>query len=157
MMASKPRKRKRVILTIEDKLEICELVHKGRTMTSVSEEYEIGRPTVHDIVKSEDKLKTFQTELEDNDCGKKRRAIRRSDLPELDKATYLWFVQQRCQVHCVSHGKACEALETVLQYLEEQPEVSVSTMVLLNGLLMKTTTRRAKSLIQTKISGYFKS
>ena len=41
----------------------------------------------------------------------------------------------------------CEAPETVLQYLEEQPEVSVSTMVLLNGLLMKTTARRAKALI----------
>ena len=57
----------------------------------------------------------------------------------------------------MSHGKACEALETVLQYLEEQPEVSVTIMVLLNGLLMKTTARRAKALIQTKISGYFKS
>ena len=33
----------------------------------------------------------------------------------------------------------CEALETVLQYLEEQPEVSESTMVLLNGLMMKAT------------------
>ena len=52
-------------------------------MTSVSEEYGIERPTVHDIVKSEDKLKTIQTELEGNDCAKKRRAIRRSDLPEL--------------------------------------------------------------------------
>ena len=51
----------------------------------------------------------------------------------------------------------CKALETVLQYLEEQPEVSVSIIVLLNGLLMKTTARRAKALIQTKISGYFKS
>ena len=40
-------------------------------MTSVSEEYGIGRPTVRDIVKSEDKLKTFQTELEGNDCAKK--------------------------------------------------------------------------------------
>ena len=130
-------------------------MHKGSTTTSVSEEYRIGRPTVHDIVKSEDKLKTFQTELED-DCAKKQRAIRRSHLPELDKAMYLWFEQQRCQIHCVLHGKACEALETVLQYQEEQPEVSVSTMVLLNGLLMKTA-RRAKALIQTKISGYFKS
>ena len=52
----------------------------------------------------------------------------------------------------------CEAVETVLQYLEEQPEVSVHTMVLLNGLMMmKTTARRVKALIQTKISGYFKS
>ena len=40
-------------------------------MTSVSEEYGIGRPTVHNIVKSEDKLRTFQTELKDNDCAKK--------------------------------------------------------------------------------------
>ena len=95
MMASKPQKKKRVVSTIEDKLELYELVCKGRNMTSVSEEYD-GRPTVHNIVKSEDKLKTFQTELED-DCAKKRRAIRRSDLPELDKATHLWFVQQRCQ------------------------------------------------------------
>lgn len=37
-------------------------------MTGVADEYEIGRPTVHDIVKSEGKLRCFQSELQDNNC-----------------------------------------------------------------------------------------
>lgn len=48
-------------------------------MTSIAEEYRIGRPTVHDIFKSEDKLRCFQSELHDNNCTKKQRAIRMSD------------------------------------------------------------------------------
>ena len=60
-------------------------------------------------------------------------------------------IYDSCAYSTVSVVMCCqieyEAPETVLQYLEEQPEVSVSAMVLLNGLLMKTTARRAKSWI----------
>ena len=34
-----------------------------------------------------------------------------------------------------SHSQACQALETVLVYLEQQPEIPMSTTVLLNSFL----------------------
>ena len=42
----------------------------------------------------------------------------------------------------VSHSQACQALETVLVYLEQQPEISMSTTVLLNSLLTETARKR---------------
>ena len=90
-------------------------------------------------------------------------ARERSDnwLPQPDNWAGNTVVYDYCAYSAVSviHVSSikCEALETVLQYLEEQPEVSISTMGLLHGLLIKTTPRRAKALIQTKISGDIKS
>ena len=96
-MATKAGKRKRVVLTIQDKLKICKLVRSGRGLASVAAEFDIGKTTVHDIMKSEAKLQTFSTEIQEGDCIKKRKIVRRSAFDELDKAVYLWFVQQRCK------------------------------------------------------------
>ena len=95
--AASGKKRKRVVLTIEDKLKICDLVKNGRSMTSAAAEFNVGKSTVHDIVKNQAKLQTFLTEIQDGDCIKKRRIVRRANLEALDKAVYLWFVQQRCK------------------------------------------------------------
>ena len=87
-------KRKHVVLTISDKLKICQLVKSGRTFQSVADEYDIGKSTVHNIVKNKEKLYEFQKEIEDGDCIKKRKTVKKADLLALDKAVYLWFVQQ---------------------------------------------------------------
>ncbi len=48
-------------------------------MTSVAQQFNVGRLTVHDIVKNEAKLKRFVTEIEERDCIKKRKIVRRPD------------------------------------------------------------------------------
>ena len=40
-------------------------------------------------------------EIQDGDCIKKRRIVRRSNFEELDKGVYHCFIQQRCK------GKKC--------------------------------------------------
>ncbi len=85
------------MLTIEEKLKICESIRKGLSMTSVAQQFNVGRSTVHDIVKNEAKLKRFATEIEEGDCIKKRKIVRRPEFSELDKA----FVQQRCKDLCI--------------------------------------------------------
>ena len=55
----------------------------------------------------------------------------------------------------VSHSQACQALETVLVYLEQQPEIPMSTTVLLNSLLTQTARKRFQTLKQTRVSDYF--
>ena len=76
------------MLSIGDKLKI-------RALQSVASEFNVGKSTVHDIVKSEEKLQAFQKEITDGNCVKKQKTVKRADLTELDKAVYLWSVQQR--------------------------------------------------------------
>ncbi len=40
------------MLSIEDKLTICETVRKGQSMTSVAQQFNVGKSTLHDIVKN---------------------------------------------------------------------------------------------------------
>ena len=96
-VAAVGKKRKRVVLTIEEKLKVCDLVESGKSLTSVALEFNMLKSTVHDIVKNKEKLRSFLTEVQEGDCIKKRRVVRRADLDKLDKAVYLWFVQQRCK------------------------------------------------------------
>ena len=56
----------------------------------------------------------------------------------------------------VSHAKACEALQTVLMYLEQQPTAPMGTkVIILNGLLLETAKKRVMNQRQTKINDYF--
>ena len=55
----------------------------------------------------------------------------------------------------VTHAQACEAAEILLKYLEQQPDIPVSSTILLNGLLMQAVRKRASSLKQTKLDNYF--
>ena len=91
------RKRKRIVLTISDKLKICEMVSNGRSLTSVAKEFDTSKSTIHDIVNNQDKLQTLLTEIQDGGCINNRRIVRRADLVPLEKAVYMWFVQLRCK------------------------------------------------------------
>ena len=64
------RKRKRTVLTIEEKLKIIELYEKKRSLASVAAEFVVGKSIVHDIVRSQEKLKTFYVEVQDYECFK---------------------------------------------------------------------------------------
>ena len=104
-------------MTIEDKLKICDMVKNGRSLTSVAAEFNVGKSTVHNIVKNKAKLETVLTEIQDGDCTKKRQFVRRANLDALDKAVYLWFVQQRCKGTSISGpllmGKALQLFPLV--------------------------------------------
>ena len=74
------------LVVVLDKLKICKLSDLGRSLSTIAAEY---KSTVHDIVKSREKL---QMEIEDSDCVKKRKIVSKADYPELYKAVYHWFV-----------------------------------------------------------------
>ena len=88
-------KRKRVVITIDNKLKIYQLVKAGRTLQKVADEYNVGKLTIRDITKSEEKLKVSKKKLQK--CIKKRKTVKQADFSELDKAVYLRFIQQRCK------------------------------------------------------------
>lgn len=95
MSTAHPQKRKRALLSVADKLQVCDEVRKGLSYARVSDKFSIGKSTVRDIVKSEEKLRCFQSQLQDEDWSKRRCIVRLADFPDVDKAVCLWFVQER--------------------------------------------------------------
>ncbi len=51
----------------------------------------------------------------------------------------------------ISHTKACQALEVILSYAEEQPDIPMSTSLIINGLLAQASKKKAKTLCQKSI------
>ena len=83
-------KRKRKVVSIEKKLEICSRLEMGQSYTSLSKEYGLRKSTMHDIVQSEDRLTEYAMEIQ-HASGPKRSIIRRFKYYKLDKALHLWF------------------------------------------------------------------
>ena len=54
------KKRKRVALTIENKLEVCKMVNNNVPKSFIMEQFSIGRSTLYDILKSEEKFKNLK-------------------------------------------------------------------------------------------------
>ena len=52
-------KRKRVVLTLEKKLAILDRLSKGETQAAIAHEYGIGKATVYDLKKNENKIKLY--------------------------------------------------------------------------------------------------
>ncbi len=54
------KKRKRVQLTIENKLKVCEMVKKNVPKSVIMSQFSIGKSTLNDILRSEEKFKKFR-------------------------------------------------------------------------------------------------
>ena len=91
-------KRKRVVLSVEDKLKVCELNRKKVPRTEIMHQFNIGLSTVKDILKSEEKLKSFKlakTEMGISKSTKTVKSMKTGMFAKLDDALYIWFRQQR--------------------------------------------------------------
>uniref|UniRef100_A0A1B6KBL0 HTH psq-type domain-containing protein n=1 Tax=Graphocephala atropunctata TaxID=36148 RepID=A0A1B6KBL0_9HEMI len=91
-------KRKRVVLTIHQKLEIIEHLEKGRSAKSVANEYNVGEQTVKDLKKKKMDLLKFASAAESSLGLKKRKKMKKATFKTLDKAMLDWFTQQRSMV-----------------------------------------------------------
>ena len=89
------RKRKRVTLSIEQKIKVLEKLDRGISNTAIASEYSSGKSTVTDIQKSRSKTTQFAAEAQDSSSFKKRCIVRRADDDQFDKAMHLWFTQER--------------------------------------------------------------
>ena len=90
-------KRKRQVLSIEQKLEICRRLRGGASITALSKELEIGKSTIYDIKRNEEKLNSFATKMDCTEGSLKRKTMKLASDTKLDDALYLWFAQKRSQ------------------------------------------------------------
>ena len=91
-------KRKRVLLTVADKLEVCRLAKQNVPKSLLMNQYNIGKSTLNDILRNEDKLKKFKAEKEGlgiPGAAETAKQIKGGNFDKLDSALYIWFRQQR--------------------------------------------------------------
>jgi len=105
-----PRKiserRKRVVLTIKQKLQLIEEFEKGESATKLAEKYGIGVQTVRDINKNKRKLEEFARDCDSGVGPSKRKSMKMSSYEGLDLALLQWFNQKRAEGIPVS-GPMC--------------------------------------------------
>lgn len=97
------QKRKRVTVTIQQKLDIIEKLEKGVKTKHIAAEYNLGSSTIHDIKKNKEKLLKFSSQMANSIIGiDQRHSMRESPFALLDKAVLHWFNQERANNHPIS-------------------------------------------------------
>ena len=84
--ASCSRKRKRTVVSLETKLGILDRLKKGEIQAQLASEYGVGKSTVADIKKNEEKIRNFATTMDSLAMSKKRKVMRLADNDKLDQA-----------------------------------------------------------------------
>ena len=95
-MSERPAKRRRVELSLDDKVKI---INKYKslpkpTLQSLSDSFGIGKSTVSNIIKKRD---TYKSQYENNANGSKRRFNNACKFDRLNKLVWQWFCQARAK------------------------------------------------------------
>ena len=117
-------KRKRVVLTIQQKLEVIKLLDSSISYTIICEKFGIGRSTVSDIKSNREKLLKFNMELKEMGTKRDVKVMKLGDDPLLDKAVYVWFRQKRMEGVPVSGPLLCEKAMDLYKTLHKDAKES---------------------------------
>lgn len=91
-------KRKHNTLKLQQKIDIIKRVDAGESTRSLALEYGIGKSTVSDIHKNKVKILEY---VGSSDSGPgARKTLKVSVNPEMEKAVYTWFLQERARGRC---------------------------------------------------------
>ena len=107
-MACSTEKRKRKVLTIDEKLEIISLLDENHSLSAIASKYGIGRSTVSDIKRDRQKLLDFKKQTLDMGMYHCPKTMRLGTSTILGKAVYLWFKQKRMDGIPISGPILCE-------------------------------------------------
>lgn len=88
-------KRKRKVVTIEQKLNAIERIEKGESVKRICDELNVGKSTVHDWLKNRKALQDFSTQVESSRTLSSRCTLRKPINELVDDAVWLWFQQER--------------------------------------------------------------
>ena len=82
-----------MVLTLEKKLSILDRLKSGEAQGKLATEYGVGRSTIGDIKKTQDKLKLFASTMENFAMSSKgRKVMCMADDEKLDEAVYQYNI-----------------------------------------------------------------
>ena len=90
-------KRKRVVLSMNDKYEINKRLEEGESATKLSNEYNVGKSTITNIKKQKTNITNIINQLDSTDGSTSRKTMKLAANTDLDDAVYKWFTQKRSQ------------------------------------------------------------
>ena len=94
-MSEASDKRKRVVLTIEDKLKICKLFKQKVSKTITMSNYNLGKSTINDICWKEADLQKFKSAKQElavsSSVAKRAKVMKSGSFDKLDQALYIWL------------------------------------------------------------------
>jgi hypothetical protein len=92
---SRKGKRKRTVLTLNQKIEIASRLEKGVNRNVLMTEFGIASSTLYDIRNQKDELFKFASESESSNNIHQRRSMKRPKFEKLDDVLYVWFLERR--------------------------------------------------------------
>jgi hypothetical protein len=101
-------KQKRIVLSIEKKLQHISKHENGAQVSTLMREYNVGEQTIRDLIRNKSRLIVFAGVSDSAGGMLKRNSMKSSTYDELDQAMVLCFSQQRAQGIPVS-GVICTA------------------------------------------------
>lgn len=90
-------KRKRVVLTLKEKIDICARLEKGESRKVLMQEYNVGMSTLYDIKAHKAQLLRFFANSASSAAAEQRRTLHTPKLEHLDRALYQWFLGKRAE------------------------------------------------------------
>ncbi|XP_029779198.1 jerky protein homolog [Suricata suricatta] len=90
-------KRKRVVLTLKEKMDICARLEKGESRKVLMQEYNVGMSTLYDIKAHKAQLLRFFASSDCNQALERRRTLHTPKLEHLDRVLYEWFLARRAE------------------------------------------------------------
>nr|XP_033804225.1 jerky protein homolog [Geotrypetes seraphini] len=97
-----PSKRKRIVLTLKQKMEICKRLENGESRAVLMEEFNVGSSTIYDIKAQSQKIKEFYVKSESDKSVEKRHTLHTPKMEALDLALYEWFSLKRSEGSCIT-------------------------------------------------------
>ena len=120
-------KRKRVVLSIDDKIEVLKLIDKGTSYTVIMEKYGIGRATVSDIKKKRSSIMDFRRQTKEMGVVRTVKTMKLVEDPTLDQAVFLWFKQKRAEGIPISGHIICEKTVELSKLLQPDSNFKASS------------------------------
>lgn len=124
---SKSGKRKRVVLSIDQKIEVLKLIDKGTSYTIIMEKFGIGRSTVANIKKKRSSLMDFRRQMKEMGTVRTVKTMKLSEDPKLDQAVLVWFKQKRAEGIPISGGLLCEKAVELSKILRPESNFKASS------------------------------
>lgn len=94
-MAEKTEKRKRVVVSIKQKLDALQRLVRGESVRNIASECGVGVTTVKDWKKNRATFEAFCTHIESEKTLSSRSTLKKPASEALDDALWVWFSQQR--------------------------------------------------------------
>ncbi|XP_015925367.2 tigger transposable element-derived protein 2-like [Parasteatoda tepidariorum] len=95
--ASSSKKRKRVSLSIKNKVEILKKLDEGSSVKLLSECYNVGLSTIYDIKNQKKDLLKFVSNCKQVDALNPRKTLHKAENKDVDKVLIEWIKQRRSE------------------------------------------------------------